>query len=593
MEINQNTSMFISRIAVKNFRSIASEIFDLRPFTTLIGKNNAGKSNTMRAVSLLLEGTPTSISERDFFDSNVDIQFEATVSNVKPYLDLLADQHRTKVEKCLTGGELKIRRQTNPSDRKLSKLEIWQPDKEEYGLPTGIDAALKQILPEVIFIEAFADPAGEASGKASTTFGKIIKQIVEPITDKVGAQLKAAFTEFNYKLNLVFADDGTIKSDERVQEIKNVETSLKTYLGKIVQGSDVRLVIDPPNLSNIMTNAEVELWDSGIWTSAALKGQGLQRALYVALLQTLADQVRKSSEKELQRPYLLMVEEPEIFLHPSLQSQMRDALLGISMANPVLIATHSPTMIVPEMLPDTILVRKENDISGRSQTRRLRPVREEIEKESDKRVSHLLQYQRSSSFLFSDRVAVVEGISDIVLFEAIWEVTQGRTPERDGVGFVDAESKLTVPSCRRVLDSIGLPTLGIVDLDFLWDGAGHCFKADAAYSLFCENFWKAANVNDMIEKKNDEPHIIKGRKTDAFKLLTNSFAKEKAELLERLKVEHNIWVLHAGEIENYVGLTTTSKGQYATAAREIRMKQRPIHCTEELLGLFEMIVTIK
>jgi hypothetical protein len=508
-------------------------------------------------------------------------------------LDLLADQHRTKVEKCLIDGELKIRRQTNPSDGKLSKLEIWQPDKGEYGLPTGIDAALKQILPEVIFIEAFADPAGEASGKASTTFGKIIKQIVEPITNKVGAQLKSAFTEFNCKLNLVFADDGTVKSDERVQEIKDVEASLKTYLGKIVQGSDVRLVIDPPNLSNIMTNAGVELWDSGIWTSAALKGQGLQRALYVALLQTLADQVRQSSKKALQRPYLLMVEEPEIFLHPSLQSQMRDALIGISMANPVIIATHSPAMIVPEMLPDTILVRKENSISGRSQTRRLRPVREEIEKEPDKRVSHLLQYQRSSSFLFSDRVAVVEGISDIVLFEAIWEITRGKSPEREGVGFVDAENKSTVSSCRRVLHGIGLPALGIVDLDFLWDGAGQFLKSDAVYSRFCESFWKTATAEGIVEKKNDTLHIKEGRKADVFKLLANCFDEEKAELLKRLRIEHQIWVLNVGEIENYVGLSARTKGQYTTAAREIRMKGRELQYVDELRDLFDMIMANK
>lgn len=47
--------MYISRLAIKNFRNFGDPAFviGLRPFTLLLGENNIGKSNLLCAVSLL------------------------------------------------------------------------------------------------------------------------------------------------------------------------------------------------------------------------------------------------------------------------------------------------------------------------------------------------------------------------------------------------------------------------------------------------------------------------------------------------------------------------------------------------------------
>ncbi len=46
--------MYISKIKIKNFRNLKDFEIELKPFTTIIGENNVGKSNLLKAISLVL-----------------------------------------------------------------------------------------------------------------------------------------------------------------------------------------------------------------------------------------------------------------------------------------------------------------------------------------------------------------------------------------------------------------------------------------------------------------------------------------------------------------------------------------------------------
>jgi predicted ATPase len=47
----------ITRLKIQGFRSLSSIDLPLEAFTLLIGRNNAGKSNTLLAIKLLLEAS--------------------------------------------------------------------------------------------------------------------------------------------------------------------------------------------------------------------------------------------------------------------------------------------------------------------------------------------------------------------------------------------------------------------------------------------------------------------------------------------------------------------------------------------------------
>lgn len=48
--------MFIKRIAIKNFRSIQNQVFDVKALTVLVGNNDIGKSNFLKALNLFFNG---------------------------------------------------------------------------------------------------------------------------------------------------------------------------------------------------------------------------------------------------------------------------------------------------------------------------------------------------------------------------------------------------------------------------------------------------------------------------------------------------------------------------------------------------------
>lgn len=69
------------------------------------------------------------------------------------------------------------------------------------------------------------------------------------------------------------------------------------------------------------------------------------------------------------------------------------------------------------------------------------------------------------------------------------------------------------------------------------------------------------------------------KKPEVFTLLVTDdhLRKSGAKIRSRLIAEHELWVLSLGEIENYFGLSSSSKGQYIDASQKVRNAQIEIH----------------
>lgn len=52
---------FLRRLRIKNFRSIGKCDVELRPFTILVGRNGAGKSNVLDAIRFVMESLQSSL----------------------------------------------------------------------------------------------------------------------------------------------------------------------------------------------------------------------------------------------------------------------------------------------------------------------------------------------------------------------------------------------------------------------------------------------------------------------------------------------------------------------------------------------------
>ncbi len=572
--------MTISQLHIENYRSIEDETFDLRPLSILIGKNNVGKSNVVNALAFLLEGTAKTINERNFYDPDTEVCITAKIENVEHFLELSAQKHRDKIAKRIDKSAITVRR-TASADGTKPPIGLLDPSSGEFSLPTGIEAGLKQILPEVIMIEAFKDPSPEAIGKSTAVLGKIIKQIVAQVAEKIHAELKSAYDQLNRLLNVV-EEEGAGKADGRIPELQEIEQNILRHLASMFEDVDVRIRVDFPGLPDLMTRAQVEIFEGGEWTLPELKGQGMQRVLYVALLQALAEQIRSSTAHEIKRPFILLIEEPEAFLHPSLLGKMRNALESISLSNQVAFATHSPEMVSPHKLSDVILVRKTQNLQGKQHTIRLRAEPQELDHIRDKRRIELMEYQRSSRFLFADLVAVVEGISDVLLLEAMTEALSKHSVDELNIAFIGAGTKYIVAELTRALRSLGLQAIGIVDLDFLWDGAGSIASALPEYSRFMAQF----EANYARLKRSDKVgNDSKYNKHEAVDIVFTELSTIYPKVITLIERKCGIYILPSGEIEEYAGISTQAKSQYAEAAIQIRDGKREIKNQGEILHI--------
>src|SRR5690606_17327769 len=88
-------------------------------------------------------------------------------------------------------------------------------------------------------------------------------------------------------------------------------------------------------------------------TDLADKGTGVRGGLIVSMLQHLADTSR--------RAIVFAVEEPEAFLHPAAQEQLRDDLENLAVRSDVtlLVTTHSPYIVSRRPGAKAFSIRKE------------------------------------------------------------------------------------------------------------------------------------------------------------------------------------------------------------------------------------------
>jgi len=505
---------------------------------------------------------------------------------VPDYLTLCDERNRTKIEQRIDGHGLMIIRRVAASPRKLGSIEVLDPSSGEFSTPTGIDAAMKPLLPEIIFIPALADVAAEAKGAQKDSLGQLVGQVMSAIADQVQPRLDEAYEQANRLLNVRANPETGAEQDERAAELAGIERDITRHLNETFPKASVRLKVRLPSVRSILGQIDVVVREGTHEDPYYRRGHGLQRTLYLSLLRALATRIRERTQREVVRPFILLFEEPEAFLHPEGQIKMRNALEAISQRAQVALATHSPIIVTPDFVDKTIRIEKRVDEKyPKPVTKRFGPIDEATLTAAQRQLLPLFALQRSSRFLFSRGVLLVEGVGDEHLFPAIAQQLRNFNLEASEIAVVESGGKDHLYAFSQLLQALGLQTWILTDIDFLWSGAGRVLREDAELSTFCEE------LNQIV------PEIPLGERTDAAmrdrrrrqkQAAITQLAGQRTTLCDSL-FEQGIFVLREGEIEDYVELTPTSKGQYLKAAEEIRNGKRNVQHRAELERIISVL----
>lgn len=391
----------------------------------------------------------------------------------------------------------------------VKELPVEEMERTIVPLKTGIDAALRPFLPEVIYIEAVKDATAETKTSESATFGKLLKILLDVVAHEF-RDIEKSFRSIHQRLSR-HLDDGGQTVDSRLEEVKLIESTIQGFVRESFPGVGLEVRVPAPELRSILGNAEIDI-DDGHRGSIASKGDGLKRTVAFAILRAYIS-LKESGLREADESvaegasYLLLFEEPELYLHPRAQRQLFDTLARFSIDHPVLVTTHSPVFLNATATATFARLRKRQSPAG------VEVVNLDLRSNlSEKDALQLICHENNEAALFARAIVLVEGDSDAVVLPHLAQLLNKDWNHVDhGVVFIRTGGKSSIQRYRDFFARFQVPVFAVGDLDVVLEGFTKVSN-DARAAVIRQKI-----LEDVERLLASEPAPLTGKAVDSFK----------------------------------------------------------------------------
>jgi putative ATP-dependent endonuclease of the OLD family len=562
--------MRLEHIRIDNFRGLSQVNMPFSRFGCLIGENNAGKSSVFQALNMFLRSG--SAAQTDFLTSARPVRIQLTFAGIKE-ADLLRleEGHRARIEPEIHDGRLSLARiyaepgkgvmrlvKKVPKDLRYQRPaldEVLKPkitDEElaesvrltypeihatlpgkvtraavrrawneivaaltddaftvgDEPLPTGLDKSVTSLLPEPIYIPAVKDLNDEVKTTSTATFGRLLSILFEDIEHQLPA-LESSFERLRTQLNVVTKEDGK-ESDERLPEVRQIESLIQRNLQESFPRASVRLEIPPPRLRSLLEEAQIAVND-GISGPFKTKGDGLRRSVAFAILRAYVDlkTARPTGPDSAQQPCLLLFEEPEVFLHPRAQRKLFEALTVFSDYNDVLVSTHSSAFYAPGATGTFVKVVKDHALDPPASRTCVVDLCDMDARDQFEIITH----ENNETAFFANSVLLVEGPSDHILIPHIASTLSPQWDfDKHGAAIARVEGKGSIARYRNFFCRFEMRVAVVADLDAVLDGFDKLGASRECHELRDR---VVSRVNQLVEDDDAEVSgkTLKGLRT--------------------------------------------------------------------------------
>lgn len=456
--------MYLAKLRIKNYRSIKEiDLTFKKGKNIIVGKNNAGKSNIIKAIDILLgENSPTyikseNITENDFYLGNKS-------ENIMMFCELIRDNDEKlnyeEIYKCYGfKSHIEITEWENKKPKTKIPIEhTFREDKME-NFWVDLDAVMNILEDEVqteytnpklkhqgSFEKQFEDKFRFAYGfKASfNKNGKIEKEIrffyrkddsngwtmafsapvrneflqsaIIPSFRDPATELRINQWSWFGKLlrNYINTEDAGLKA--AFGGLKNASDGVFQKLKDEINNNQVKVAF-PDTVISFQFNPETRIdvyksaliyVDDGFNSLLQDKGSGIQSAVTIGLFHYYTRNIAHTSCS------LLAIEEPEVYLHPQARRVISNRLDDFleKDKNQVIITTHSPEFIaVANENLNISLVRKDAPTGTTATNTNF----------IDSKEKQILVKIQNSEMFFADKVILVEG-GEKYIVEAISKI---------------------------------------------------------------------------------------------------------------------------------------------------------------------------
>ncbi len=409
-------------------------------------------------------------------------------------------------------------------------------------------------------MENAAEDVGKS--KNTTTIGKLIAEIMSPIEENH----TTAITEALNGLKSKFDADG----NDRAIELTNFDTEATDKLQEYFPGISIKLHVPTPVIKEIFKGGTLKVYEDDIGRELTSYGHGTQRSIQMTLIQHLADIKRGAHNRPSNT--LLLIDEPELYLHPQAIEQVRSGLKILSENGyQVIFTTHSPQMIPSEDIKYTLLIQK-NDRGTHSRERLINAV-QEAETEAISQFELLFSLENANQILFSEKVLLAEGKTEKRLLPYIFNKFHNKSLGQCKIAFTELGGSANTYKAMSVLNKMNLPCKAIVDLDFAFKEATKNGLlndgVDDTDFLTCKNKF---SENIDITLSDDGLPNKQGNLTaaEAYKWLAQQEDVEVniINLHNKLKGK-GVWLWTKGAIEEHLNLSAKNEHEWANFKKRL------------------------
>lgn len=258
-------------------------------------------------------------------------------------------------------------------------------------------------------------------------------------------------------------------------------------------------------------------------------------------------------------PSVILVDEPEAFLHPSLASKLAQevARAALSADKRVFASTHSPQFVMGCIQSGAPVNIIRLTYRAGVATARVLPSDEILEL-----MRHpLLRSTGLLSGLFYEFVVVTESDADRAFYQ---EVNERLLQFKPWWGipnclFLNAQNKQTVQTLLRPLRKLGIPAAGVIDVDVLKDSGANWTNLLSSADVPQLSHGSFATLRAAV--KNAMDATGKNMKREGGVAILSGAERQAAEdLLNQLR-QYGVFVIPGGELESWMkGLGATGHG---------------------------------
>ena len=439
--------MALVKVKIQNFKSIKSTVVTLKNLNLLIGENGSGKTNILEAIEYFYNNLTASNLRTDIFDLNNPFSNEVRITLYFDFSEFV------KISKA----------QTDLSLDRFSDSDTDATPQKHGGYYTKIIALAAAASDKVLSVQ-LTQLKGKGIKWNYAYSDRLIFKSLFPLFFIDTRNLDVEKWDYVWNVLGELAKVSNAERKEIEKKISSLVSAESREMSKKIKDindifSEAGVSIKP-DTSKDFASTLIKLYLSGQAINQNGKqlnyySTGTNTVKYLELLLRAIDAISKAKMKEP----IILLDEPEISLHPRLIDELSDAIVSTNSKKNILLSTHSSRLAKNLIVHANEIALYDVRLTGKYSTAYKMKLFPQYSPTSTARVTddHVNSY-------FSRAILFVEGESELELFSnLIFREIFPKTKYLDVYQAMSNKPVLNIMHPQKTNSSI--PYICLIDMD--------------------------------------------------------------------------------------------------------------------------------